>query len=343
MYAFSQDDPDGNGKDDTYGVGGWGGTAEEWIWTSIEGMFGFANEMNVLSDGVLYEWNISPQYKEYLKQMTTWYADGVLDPEFVTLNRQKWREKTGAGMTGWWSSPYNYIDDEAAWVEGRPPMNVLLGNPDAKILVSAPPYGPTGLRGGRCWSKVSPFNYTFFVGAEVTDEELARILQIFNYISYDKEGVVMSRFGEEGVHFTWSGEPYNSKPIVAEGIENGKDTGFMYYNHAIYDEAYLPYQFGSWPAQLVDFQLVQAADLAIRPYKWDYFKETNFDEVRSQYEESMNTIRDEFFFSVITGETDVDAEWDAYVDSWMNAGGTEYMAELEKARVVDDMRNGKFD
>ena len=58
------------------------------------------------------------------------------------------------------------------------------------------------------------------------------------------------------------------------------------------------------------------------------------------YGESLDTIRDEFFFAAVTGEIDIDAEWDNYVQTWMDAGGTEYMAELEKAPIVDDIRSG---
>jgi hypothetical protein len=222
-------------------------------------------------------------------------------------------------------------------------MNVLLNNPEAKILVQAPPYGPTGLRGGRCWLRVSAFDYTFFVGADATDEELVRILQIFNYLGFDKEGVVMSRWGEEGVHFKWSGEPYASKPIPYEGIELGKDTGFMYYNHPIYNKAYLPYAFGSWPNQLLDYQLGEGNEYTIRPYKWDEFNETNFSAIKSEYKDALMTITNEFHFGAIVGEIDIDTEWDAYVQKWMDNGGDKWTAELDKGRVVDDMRNGIFD
>ena len=253
LTAFTTGDPDGDGKDNTYGLGG-RGDCDSWNWSVVEGMFGFANDYSVLAEGQLYEWNISPNYKSYLKQMNAWYESGVLDPEFVTLNKNKWWEKITSGIIGWWASPFGYIDDEADWVMTRPPMSLLTNNPDAKILVTAPEYGPTGLRGSRQWAPVSALNYRFFVGADVTDEELARILMMFDYMAYDKEGVVLTRWGVAGEHFHWAGEEYNSKPILNEGYSFGEDMGFSFYNFPIYNEAYMPYSYGDWPNKILVFQ-----------------------------------------------------------------------------------------
>ena len=38
----------------------------------------------------------------------------------------------------------------------------------------------------------------------------------------------------------------------------------------------------------------------------------------------------EFFAKAVTGEIDIDAEWDDYVARWMEAGGNELMAEIAK-------------
>ena len=339
LTAFTYNDPDGDGQDNTYGFGGWSGS-DIWGWSVLEGMFGFANGYSVMSDGQLYEWNISPEYKAYLKQMAQWYAEGVLDPEFVTLNRNKWWEKISSNIIGWWASPFGYVDDEAEWVMTRPPMSLLLANPEAKILVTAPEYGPTGERGSRQWAPVSALNYKFFIGSEVTDEEMARILMMFDWMSYDKEGVVLSRWGVAGETFDWSGEAYNSTPIFKAGYGSGGKDGFQYYNHAIYNEAYLPYQYGDWTGKMLSFMQGAGRELNILPYKYDYFDETAIKDVEKQYGESLDTIRDEFFFAAITGEIDIDAEWDGYVQSWMDAGGTQYMAELEKAPVVADIKSG---
>ena len=339
LHAFVQGDPDGDGQNNTIGFGGWG-EAEKWCWTVVEGMFGFNDGYSIMTDGQLYEWNISPEYKAYLKQMASWYADGVLDPEFVTLNKNKWWEKISSNIIGWWASPFGYIDDEASSFQTRPPMSLLNNSPDSTILVTAPEFGPTGERGSRQWSPVSALNYKFFVGAEVDDEELARILMMFDWMSYDQEGVVLTRWGVAGETFDWAGEAYNSKPLFKEGYGVGGKDGFQYYNHAIYNEAYTPYQYGSWAGQILPFMQNEGREIKILPYKYDYFGETAIKDVEKQYGESMDTIRDEFFFAAITGEIDIDAEWDNYVQTWMDAGGTQYMAELEKAPVVADIRSG---
>lgn len=41
--------------------------------------------------------------------------------------------------------------------------------------------------------------------------------------------------------------------------------------------------------------------------------------------------------SAITGEIDIEAEWDNYVESYLDNGGTELIAEMEKAPRVEDL------
>ena len=126
-------------------------------------------------------------------------------------------------------------------------------DPDAKILTTAPVYGPTGLRGVRQWSPVSALNYEFYIANDVTDEELARILQIFDHINYDMDAVVFSRFGVEGETFEWLGEPYKSKPVLKEGYDLGGSTGFNYYNHPTNTDEFMPFQYGEWPNKNIRF------------------------------------------------------------------------------------------
>ena len=341
LEAFVEDDPNSSGEDDTWGFSGWG-DVDGFCWSVFEGMYGFANGYSVLYDGELYEWCISPQYKDYLKQMRDWYQRGIMDDEFITLSRSNWREKGGSGLFGYWTTTFNYLDLTATYAYNRPPLNILENDPDAKILTTAPVYGPTGLRGVRQWSPVSALNYEFYIANDVTDEELARILQIFDHINYDMDAVVFSRFGVEGETFEWLGEPYKSKPVLKEGYDLGGSTGFNYYNHPTNTDEFMPFQYGEWPNKIYDFHKGKGKELQIRPYKYDYFSETDITEVERVYGESLNTIRDEFWIRSITqADADIDAEWDDYVQTWMGAGGTEYMAELEKAPVVEDLLAGK--
>lgn len=79
-------------------------------------------------------------------------------------------------------------------------------------------------------------------------------------------------------------------------------------------------------------------EMAIRPATWDLFNETEWSDTESYYGGQLSTITTEFRMAAITGEIDIDAEWDTYVENYLNNGGTELIAEMEKAPTVDELR-----
>ncbi|WP_127583280.1 ABC transporter substrate-binding protein [Paenibacillus koleovorans] len=347
LKAFTFNDPDGNGKKDTFGVAASNDRMSGWV--SLMGAYGIAPAGNAANapgynkevNGQLVEWNILPQYKEFLKKMAAWYKDGVIDPEFPTLNTAKQWEKTTGGITGYFQTNYNYVDPTAKTYAARPPMSVLNNNPKAKILIMAPEKGPNGFRGVSAKAPVTSLTYQMVISKKVDDEKLARILQIIDYLNFNKEGVIWSQFGEAGVDFNWEAEPNNSRPLLLENV-NPKQEGLGYYNHSIATLANLKFNFGEIPRKLLDWTLFgEGKDLKIRPYKWDYFNTTNLSSVQAQYGAGLKTITDEFFFQSIIGEVDVDKGWDSYVDKWKKAGGSKLMEELEKAPKVADLLVGK--
>ena len=76
----------------------------------------------------------------------------------------------------------------------------------------------------------------------------------------------------------------------------------------------------------------------LRSHRSDFFNETEYEDLRQRFMSTLNTMWEEFFYKGITGQIDVDAEWDAYVQAWSDAGGADIVAELEKAPIVDEFR-----
>jgi putative aldouronate transport system substrate-binding protein len=87
LYACAKNDPDGNGKNDTYGLSNLGmlpifGAFGPIPWTNNAGA-----EMYADKGGTIVHNATQPGMKEALKLFAKWYKDGVLDPEFVTGER----------------------------------------------------------------------------------------------------------------------------------------------------------------------------------------------------------------------------------------------------------------
>ena len=80
--------------------------------------------------------------------------------------------------------------------------------------------------------------------------------------------------------------------------------------------------------------------VANKPYRYDVFEETGFLDVRKTYGTALGTLNSEFMWRIITGQGDLDGEWDAHVERFMDSGGAELLAELKKAPIVPELEMG---
>ena len=100
--AFTSQDPDGNGQNDTYGLALnkdlWG------MFASLEGFFnGFGAYPNMwveTADGTLASGNIQPAMKDALVSLQALYQDGCIDPEFGVKDGFKVSEDVSRGKIG---------------------------------------------------------------------------------------------------------------------------------------------------------------------------------------------------------------------------------------------------
>lgn len=342
LKAFTFDDPDGNGKDDTYGILP-ANNNMNWA-ASLMGAFGLAKGYNFIENDKLVITELSQKYKEFLKLMAKWYDMGLIDPEFTTLDEKMGWEKYKQGKIGYYIAQPAYIamDD---WAKGRAPQNIV-ENPDskAKVLATAPEIGKDGQQGVGAYLPVTNLADAFYISKDVTDEQLARILQIFDYINFDDEAR-WTLYGEVGVHSDWEGEPEKSAlKVRPEYAEQEGNSGFWAYNFRTYSKERVKWFTSNYTLKLKDEFYARddiKEKMSIRPYKWDILNETNQIEISKRYSGQLNTIVDEFRMKAIVGEVDIDKEWDSYVENWMNNGGKETLEELEKAPEVAELLNAQ--
>lgn len=206
LRRFTYDDPDGNGRDDTYGMSG---NAQAWHITFSEffGAYGVLpfDWMELEEDGrKRIVWGgITPRAKEALEMLAEWYEEGIIDPEFVTdgMTRNQERSKFINGRVGYISQLGRYLDFE--W-EMNPnalkPMMAQL-NPDAEIAVGSFPVGPYGDSGCRNWGSAA--NIIVF-GTSVAEkpEIVIRALKMMEYfVANGPEVYIRHRHGERGKHW----------------------------------------------------------------------------------------------------------------------------------------------
>lgn len=112
-YAFSHNDPDKNGKDDTYGLALNG---VDVLLPSIGDLSGFfsafdahvgAEAMNFIEEDGKITWGgtKTENMKAALTLLREMYEDGSIASDFITMDVNKLFEETGAGRCGIWFAP----------------------------------------------------------------------------------------------------------------------------------------------------------------------------------------------------------------------------------------------
>jgi ABC-type glycerol-3-phosphate transport system substrate-binding protein len=205
--AFTFEDPDGDGKDNTWAFG-LDATLAEPLW-----FLGSTFRLNGITADALYpvaggrvEASIwQPGFKEFVGFLRDAYAEGVINPESLTFTRGGsqietdlfWPGKTG--MTGVLSGSISKWE-----------IQLRENYPEASILLVEPldgPYGePVIVQNNDVWR-----NYV--ITSAVDDRQLLKAMAILDWI-VSEEGAHFLAYGQEGVHWNETNEA--GIPIVTD-------------------------------------------------------------------------------------------------------------------------------
>ncbi|MFC3343314.1 extracellular solute-binding protein [Paenibacillus abyssi] len=136
IKAFTLNDPDGNGLDDTIGL-----LMTENLGRSAPffGAYGVQLGQWTERDGRLVYSDILPETKEALAYLNTLYEEGLLDPEFPINRNKSLEQKIVSGKVGLYS---------ATWYDTRGPIALNKSrDPNAEWIPLAYPTGPKGHKG----------------------------------------------------------------------------------------------------------------------------------------------------------------------------------------------------
>ena len=198
--AFTKNDPDGNGVDDTYGV-----AATSAFPIIADAMF-FCGSLWYDEGGSLEFASVSDRRVAEFEFLRTLYSEGLIDSEFFTDNnytraKQQWT----TGKAGMYFSSINshYYKD------------LLANDPNAVVVpltALSTEYGTNGL-----WQEAPPRLYVM-MNAE-TDKQEA----IVKYIDWMLEdGWMPLTYGEEGVHY----EMQNNQPVIIDQDKFDKEVKY---------------------------------------------------------------------------------------------------------------------
>lgn len=193
IKAFTEKDPDGNGKNDTYGISGSNQPAIE-SFSQAFAYEGVATDGWTIKDGALVYTPTLPEVKSALKRINTWFRNGWVDPQFPIYTRDKFEEVIGQGKFG--SYTYDLQRLDPAFDIG---LKTLYGkDKNAKFIG----YEPVMSKGGKQLifrGDTRSTGYTMAISNKTKNP--ARLMKLMNYAA-SEEGYLKIRYGEKDVNYT---------------------------------------------------------------------------------------------------------------------------------------------
>ena len=196
--AFTFNDPDGNGRNDTYGAsfGAQQSSMDSGIWHLMNDFFSMAYSISAWHYGmpdVDKSAKLRPlksQYPDYMKQLRSMYEEGIIDREFITHNGDDQpREKMAQGRVGIIGvSEKNYTNN----VMERYSMNLddfvycppLVLNASQKPVYAMPPSN---------WM-------AYYINAKSSAAKQDAALRVLDWGNSEK-GFIAMQMGIAGVHY----------------------------------------------------------------------------------------------------------------------------------------------
>ncbi len=331
--AFMEQDPDGNGVADTYGLTG---TLEPVnVPSNLHGFDAIFNAYGAFPElfyrdpeGKIVYGSILPETKEALGRLAQMYKDGIIDPEFATKDGGKANEIIVSGKAGIMMGPW--------WIPWWPLIDSVTNDPNANWQ----PFLIKDKNGKQTFS-MGAYTYSFVVVKKgfPHPEAALKILNVQNDLSYGLNDAPQyyPNFNEIwGLLFPI---PFLiEQPYVVERM--GRE-----YKEAL-DGTLSPDTFGE--AMKIEFEQIQSdianprsdpSNWAVRMARLDaaLLLAGGYDEVRTDPTAArvfatdpnwpaLKKMEEETFLQIITGAKSID-DFDAFVQEWLSSGGA---ALLEK-------------
>lgn len=201
--AFTKNDPDGNGKPDTFGLTG----GKIGAFAPVFGAFGVGMPGDFYEkDGVVVNSLYDPAMKDALEFIRTMIASGSVDSELLANSGLQHQEKAIKGQAG-----IVYIDwpniTKEQFVE-----QIKTVNANAQWLQIAAPTGAGGQHDGSWDIGATPGRFAIPKALEKDPEKLQKVFDLLNYISNPDGGSMLVQFGVKDTHFKLD----NGKPIMTD-------------------------------------------------------------------------------------------------------------------------------
>lgn len=338
--AFANEDPDGNGEKDTYGLAlNKGLFADNNLpYAVLDGFFNSYHAYPTIwvtdEEGNLAYGGIQPEMKTALEELQKLYAENVIDLEFGVKDASKVSEDVNSGKIGmlygyFWNCGAGWMQDgvvnnpEVEW-KAYPIMSI--DDEPAKVM--------------------APFATTMYTVVSKECEHPEAAVKMYNLVLEKNFGETAEpseyNVGSDNIalfDYAYSyGEPpmknLDAQTKVSEALESG-DTSALnaeemgYYNNCV---AYLDGDLNCWG----NYQMYgpEGGLQVINDYVTnDLVLTDNYygapTDSMAEKGATLDKLQLETFTKIITGNAEID-EFDSFVENWLNLGGQDVTDEVNE-------------
>jgi putative aldouronate transport system substrate-binding protein len=275
----------------------------------------------IYKDGEMQFCVTMPEYKEYIELMADWYAQGLIDPDFISYNVSNAAEDSQitGNSCGVWNTSVNGMTNLSGYepdVDVEPVRRFVLNSGDEGHFDDA---GSSQIgKGGTAIACSNP--------------EIELSVQLIDYF-YSEDGIILQNYGTEG----YSYEIVDGEPQLTELVTNNPDglafaqalikyTSSTPSSVTINSRNYLGYSDAQVKAitdWIADGELYQAPG-----QNWDVDAQSEFNSLVTD----MNTYADTELLSFITGNKSLD-EWDSFIENLTSSFDIDRMKELSEEAI----------
>ena len=323
LHRFRHNDPDENGKQDTYG---WSPDIWHWSLAFVE-IFAAYDTLAfdfIERDGKVVWGGILPEAKESLTTLRKWYDEGLLDPDFPLNSREAGRgfENSKTGYTHPVDQPFFYDLEMATSLASK----VIAYAPKGQLVPGPPLRNAQGKRRGRTWGGAAHV-LQFGRHLEQQPEKVIRVLRMMEAIATNEELYLQARFAEQGTHWHYTPEkgreslpPYDEDQRLS-GAELLTSSIFFFPStiDPIYDDKYNSQADTTWHE-------------TNRKHAWAMKNVLGKSDVvpsASRYLGDLRLWQMTVYVEMIVGERPL-SEFDAFIGEWNERGGEILTAEANE-------------
>lgn len=310
LKSFKEEDPDGNGKDDTYGMVV---SKYEGPWDVMQTWFGVPNKWGENDKGELEPAFLHENYLEALNFFKKLYDEGLVNEDFAVMDPAQWSDPVVSGKAG---VQVNVVDEGHRIQE-----KIIDADPDNEdpITVIGAVEGPTGLH------NLPTSGYSGMLAVSKTkvktEDELKKVLTFLDKLN-DEEAQILAENGIEGKHYE----------IVDGEMENltKDDPGLLSELDGLNQMLmYLPEAKSLTPKTTPLRELEEEVKLANEEIVVPNPSEAFISEVYSKKGTQLDNIIQDARIKYIVGQID-ESGLDEVVELWKKSGGNDYLEEINK-------------